>query len=185
MASKSPRSSAKTKHDALSVLKEDHARVRKLFKDFQKLSDKDEEEKAELIQQACQMLTVHATIEEELFYPSLRGELEEEALLAEAEIEHTVAKQLIAELQEGDLDEQRRDAMFTVLCEYVEHHIEEEESDLFKQARKTEVDLEALGEELLSRKEDLEAEMGLMEAGTNNGAASRRRGRSAGSEARR
>jgi hemerythrin superfamily protein len=163
MASKKTRTATKTNDDALSLLKEDHAQVRKLFARFEKLGEDDEADKEQLIALVCKALSVHATLEEELFYPSVRGKIEEEALLDVADVEHRVAKQLIAELEEGHLDETRRDASFKVLGEYVQHHIEEEEGELFEQVRKCAVNLEALGQEMLARKEDLARELGLEE----------------------
>lgn len=158
MASKNPsRSPGKAKSDALSLLKEDHALVRKMFARFEKL--KDEEQKSALIDEACTALTVHATLEEELFYPALRGAIEDEELLDEAQVEHSVAKQLIAQLRGHELEDATRDASFKVLSEYVGHHIEEEEGELFKQVRRSDIDLQSLGEEMTARKQDLEAEM--------------------------
>jgi len=164
MASKSPRRAAASKSsqtDALSLLKDDHQRVKKLFKQFEKLDD--DQEKLQLIEQVCTELKVHTQVEEELFYPSVRGLIEEEGLLNEAAVEHESAKQLIEKLDTGDLDEDERDATFKVLGEYVNHHIEEEETELFKQVRKADIDLQALGEEMQARKEQLLEDLGIAE----------------------
>lgn len=167
MASKKPARTRKSSrsatraagdHDALSLLKNDHAQVRKLFARFAKLKDEDEDEKAGLIEQACAALTVHATLEEELFYPALRGVIEDDGLLDEAQVEHAAAKQMIAQLQDGKLEGAMRDATFTVLGEYVNHHIEEEEGTMFKQIKRSDIDLDSLGEEMEARKHDLQAE---------------------------
>src|SRR5690606_19410162 len=103
--------------------------------------------------------TAHAQLEEELFYPAVKEKIEEPSLIEEATVEHQVAKDLIAQLQGGIKDEEQRDATFVVLCEYVDHHVQEEEKELFPQIRKTDLDLEALGEEMAERKAGLADEL--------------------------
>src|SRR5690606_9261313 len=99
----------------------------------------------------------------EIFYPALREVLEEQDLLDEAEVEHATAKDLITQLEGMDADEPLYDAKVTVLGEYINHHVKEEEGEMFKQAKSAKVDLSELGEELATRKEELKAEMGLDE----------------------
>lgn len=111
--------------DAVKLLTEDHRKVQKMFEQFKKLGDDDTDEKEDLVQTACTELRIHTMIEEEIFYPALRGEVKDASLLDEANVEHTVAKQLIGELEEMTPDEELYDAKFTVLGEYVNHHISE------------------------------------------------------------
>jgi hemerythrin-like domain-containing protein len=148
--------------DAIALLTQDHRSVQKMFKEFEKQHETlDEATKAEIVRVACQELTIHAQIEEELFYPALREALGEEGkdLLDEAQVEHDSAKQLIGELERMGPGEELFDAKFTVLGEYVNHHIKEENGEIFKEAKKTGVDLVALGEQMLRRKEELQAGM--------------------------
>jgi hemerythrin-like domain-containing protein len=141
--------------DAAKLLTEDHRKVQKMFEEFKKLGDDDTEEKEDLVRTACTELTIHAMIEEEIFYPALRGEIKDSSLLDEANVEHTVAKQLIGELDEMTSDEELYDAKFTVLGEYVNHHIAEEEKELFPQAKRAKVDMQAIGQQLHKRKQEL------------------------------
>jgi hemerythrin superfamily protein len=141
------------KQDAIALLKDDHRTVEKLFKDFE--GAKGEGRKQKLAQRICLELTVHTMIEEEIFYPASDGKIEED-LLKEAYVEHDAAKLLIAEIEagEGESDD-FFDAKVQVLGEQVEHHIEEEEKELFPQVRKADIDLDALGEQLAGRKREL------------------------------
>ena len=154
-----PRAGAKTssdaskKADAIKLLKEDHREVKTWFKQYEKLED--ETEKQALAQKICAALTVHAKIEEEIFYPALRKNIDDEELLDEAEVEHASAKQLIAEILSMSPQDQLFDAKVKVLGEYVMHHVQEEEQEMFPEARESEVDLEALGEKLSKRKAEL------------------------------
>jgi hemerythrin superfamily protein len=161
-ASKSTSKSA-SKNDAVQLLTADHKEVRQLFKAYEKLvsSEAEDEQKLNLATQICQMLTVHASIEEEIFYPAARGALEEQDLLDEAEVEHASAKDLISQLQGMQPDDDLYDAKVTVLGEYVEHHIKEEEGEMFPRLKKADLDLAAIGEELSTRKQELMSEMGV------------------------
>jgi hypothetical protein len=148
---------AETKQDALKLLTEDHRAVEKLFEQFEKAS---EGKKEELAGRICTELKIHAMLEEEIFYPALRGKIEDEDL-DEALVEHDGAKVLINEIEAGGGDDDFFDAKVKVLQEQVEHHIEEEEKqrgNIFTQARKTDVDLEALGERMAARKAELLAQ---------------------------
>jgi hemerythrin-like domain-containing protein len=150
---------AKKQADALQLLMEDHKEVKSLYERFQKLGEKDGEEKREIIEQACQLLTVHTQLEEELFYPEVRDKIKEPSLIEEAAVEHQSAKDLIARLETEKLEDEKRDAVFIVLCEYVQHHVEEEEKELFPQVRKTDLDLDALGEDMVARRAELGGEL--------------------------
>lgn len=139
--------------NAINLLMEDHARVKKMFKQFEKSKDKMEDaEKAELVQTICKELTLHAQVEEEIFYPAAREAIEEQDLLDEAEVEHASAKELIAQLQSMGPSDELYDAKVTVLGEYVDHHVKEEEKQMFPKVRKARVDLEHLAEEIAERK---------------------------------
>jgi DUF438 domain-containing protein len=143
--------------DAVSLLSADHAEVRQMFEAYKQLveEDADNEEKRELAEQICVTLTVHADIEEEIFYPAMRESLDDDLLLDEAEVEHASAKDLIAQIQGMDPDDALYDAKVLVLGEYVEHHVEEEETEIFPAAEKSGVDLDLLGAELAERKQEL------------------------------
>jgi hemerythrin superfamily protein len=156
MAVASRRASDSTK-DAIDLLTADHAAVDKLFKQFEKLTDADENGgKADCVAEICAALTVHATMEEEIFYPAVRKALDEEDLLDEAEVEHEGIKRLVAELKDMSPDEDLYDAKVTVLGEYVKHHVREEEGEMFPAVKKAKVDTAALGAELSARKEELQ-----------------------------
>ncbi len=139
--------------DAIKLLKDDHWQVRSWFKKFEELED--DTEKEELAGKICEALTVHSQIEEEIFYPALREAIEDEDLLDEAEVEHAATKELIAEIGEMTPDDRLFEAKVKVLGEYMNHHIEEEESEIFPEARDSGVDLKALGEQLSERKAEL------------------------------
>lgn len=145
------------KPDAIKLLKDDHDEVKALFKQYQKLVDDeaDASERQPLAEQICELLTAHTEIEDEIFYPAARAALEEEDLLDEAEVEHAAAKDLIEQLLAMDADDELYDAKVTVLSEQVEHHVEEEEGELFPKCKKSDMDLVALGAELQARKDEL------------------------------
>jgi hemerythrin superfamily protein len=151
---KASRGSSGKKLNALTLLQQDHKLVKELFDKFEKT--KSEDKKAQIAEQICQELKVHAQIEEEIFYPSVREEIREEDLIDEATVEHQSAKDLIAQIEgegpEGELFE----AKVKVLGEYIQHHVKEEQNELFPQVRKTKVDLQALGERLQARKMELQ-----------------------------
>jgi hemerythrin superfamily protein len=159
-ASKSPARSASQSAgpDAVSLLIDDHKKVKKLFKEYEKLAkQEDTEGKVEVAMQICEELTVHAQIEEEIFYPAARDAIGDDDMLNEAEVEHATAKDLIAQIQEMSGDDEMYDAKVKVLSEYINHHVEEEEGEMFPKAKKAKMDLEALGVQLLERKEELTA----------------------------
>jgi hypothetical protein len=141
--------------DAITLLREDHDKVEKLFKDFEEASGDGRKEK--LARQICRELTVHAMIEEELFYPAIEGKVDDE-LLDESFVEHDAAKLLIAEIESGGPDDKFYDAKVKVLKEEIEHHVEEEEQPhkgLFAQARKADIDMKELGGRMAQRKAEL------------------------------
>lgn len=146
---------ARTETEATKLLSNDHRVVEQLFEKYEKARGADAKEK--LVAQICQELTIHTMIEEEIFYPSLRGQIEDD-LLDEAVVEHDSAKMLVTELLAGTPDEEWYDAKVKVLQEQIEHHVEEEEKrrdGMFAQARQSDADLEQIGEELAARKKEL------------------------------
>jgi hemerythrin superfamily protein len=145
--------------DAIALLKADHRTVEDLFAQFEKASGDGKKQKLAL--QICAELTVHAKIEEEIFYPACEGKVEDD-LIREAYVEHDGAKVLIAEIEGGAPSDEYYDAKVKVLQEQIEHHVQEEEQrmeGMFAQARKAGLDMDALGNELATRKEQLMAEI--------------------------
>lgn len=149
---------ARSSIDAVNLLTEDHKKVKKLFSDFEKSKEQaDTAEKAALVEEICNELSVHAKVEEEIFYPAIRESTDEEALMDEADVEHATAKSLVAELEAMKPGDDHYDAKVTVLGEYIDHHVKEEQGEIFKKARSAKVDLAELGERITRRKEELQA----------------------------
>ena len=144
---------AKRPQDAIALLKADHREVKALFSQFEKTEGDDQ--KLALAQQICAALTVHAQIEEEIFYPAAYEALDDDDLLDEAEVEHASAKDLIAQIEARTPAEPLFAAKVKVLGEYVDHHVQEEEGEMFPECRSSEMDLKALGEQLRNRKAEL------------------------------
>jgi hemerythrin superfamily protein len=142
--------------DAIALLIADHRHVAKLFADFKNLKDEgSDEEKASVVRQICQELLVHSSIEEEIFYPAVRRAIEDDDLMDQALVEQTGAKDLIAQLQAAEPDDDLYDAKVIVLGEQIDHHVMEEEGNMFPQARGAGVDIETIGSEMLARKAEL------------------------------
>jgi hemerythrin superfamily protein len=156
------RSASKSKakqQDAIKLLMADHAEVEGLFKQFQKAKN-DGSRKGEIVEEICKALTIHSEIEEEIFYPAVRDAFAEkdETIMDEAEVEHDSIKNLVAQLEDGNLGEELFDAKVKVLREYVMHHVKEEEGKMFPKVKKTGLDLDELGIELAERKAELMGE---------------------------
>jgi hemerythrin superfamily protein len=152
--------------DACDLLDADHKAVNKMFKEYEELSESKArgatQKKKDLAQQICHELTVHAQIEEEIFYPAVREAIKEKDLMAEAQVEHQTAKDLIAQIQGMGEPDDMFDAKVKVLGEYVAHHIKEEKGEIFPKARAArKLDLVAMRDELEARKEELMSEMGV------------------------
>ena len=144
------------KQDAIKLLTQDHREVEALFEQFEKA--KDDTKKGEIAKQICTELKIHTMIEEEIFYPALRGKVEDDDL-DEALVEHDGAKVLINDIEAAGPEADFFEAKVKVLQEEVEHHVKEEEKqsgNLFTQARKADVDLDALGEQMAARKAELQ-----------------------------
>jgi len=139
--------------DAIELLEQDHREVEDYFEEFSSLDD--EAEKGELARKICMALTLHAQIEEEIFYPQARKATKDDSLLDESLVEHDSAKKLIAEIEEMEPDEDLFDAKVNVLGEQMRHHIEEEEQELFSEIRDSDMDLDAVGAQMAKRKAEL------------------------------
>jgi len=149
-----------TQPDAIDLLKADHDEVDTMFKEYEDLKEGGRANaKQQLAQRICDALTVHATIEEEIFYPAVhreRGETGE--LIDEARVEHLSLKDIIGRLEAAPPNDPLYDAGIKVLSEYVKHHVREEENELFPKVRRMDLDLDALGAQLQARKEELTME---------------------------
>ena len=148
----------KTAPDALDLLREDHAKVRKAFKEFEKMEKEDVELLREFVGTVCEDLKAHTAIEEEIFYPAVRAKIDDDDLMNEALIEHQSAKDLIAQLESLPPGDPAYVPSFTVLGEYVNHHVTEEEDEMFPEVKKLDLDLDALGQQMQERKEELVGE---------------------------
>ncbi|MGZ8304439.1 MAG: hemerythrin domain-containing protein [Telluria sp.] len=143
--------------DAIALLTEDHEKVKAMFDQYESLGDRAHTTKQKLAMQICTELTKHATAEEEIFYPAVReASKENEDLVDEATVEHASAKDLIAQIMSMDSTEELYDAKVKVLGELIDHHVQEEEGEMFPKARKAKLDLMALGEQLQARKDEIE-----------------------------
>jgi len=152
------------KIDPISILTNDHNQVKALFKEFARLHEADDAEGAgQVAEQICHELTVHATIEEEIFYPAVRRAIDDNDLMNEAEIEHASTNDLVEQIESMQSSDERYAAAVTVLGEYVDHHIREEQEEMFPLARHANLDSQALSEEMLTRKQELKVELGMEE----------------------
>lgn len=146
--------------DVCDLLDADHKAVKKMFKDFDSLCESRARNagqlRMDLAREICTELTIHTQLEEEIFYPALREAIKETDLLAEAEVEHQTAKDLIAQIQAAEMVDEAFDAKVKVLGEYIDHHVKEERNEIFPKARSAKkLDLVAMREEVEARKEAL------------------------------
>jgi hemerythrin-like domain-containing protein len=144
--------------DAIDMLKQDHGRVQKAFREFEHLAHEDAEACRELVTSVCEELKIHATLEEDIFYPAVYDAIDDEEIMNEAAVEHETARMLIEQLENMPEDDPNYHATFKVLGEYVRHHIREEESEMFSAARKTGLDLAALAARMRERRDELTGE---------------------------
>lgn len=149
--------------DACDMLDADHRAVKKMFKEYDELmgsrAKSAAQKKMDLAKRICEELTAHAQIEEEIFYPALRAVFKDTDLLAEAEVEHASAKDLIAQIEAMDAPDEMFDAKVTVLGEYIDHHVKEERNEIFPKARSArKLDLVTMRDQLIARKEELLAQ---------------------------
>lgn len=142
--------------EATALLKADHKAVELLFEQYE--SARSATKKKALVAEICTELTVHAQIEEEIFYPQVKEALKDKELIPEASVEHATLKDLIAQLEEGEPGDEMYDAKVKVLSEYVKHHVKEEQNEMFPKAKASKLDMHALGEQLQQRKDELLAQ---------------------------
>ncbi|MTV39366.1 hemerythrin domain-containing protein [Duganella radicis] len=142
--------------DAIALLTQDHENVKALFEQYEELGDRAHVSKHKLALQICQELTKHTMIEEEIFYPAVRQAIKDDDIMDESLVEHASAKDLIAQIQSMEPGDDLFDAKVKVLSEMIDHHVEEEEGEMFPKVRKTKLDLEELGEAMAARKEAIE-----------------------------
>jgi hemerythrin-like domain-containing protein len=144
--------------EAIDLLKQDHARVQKAFKEFERLAHQDAQACHDLVMSVCEELKIHTTLEEDIFYPAVYDAIDDEEIMNEAAVEHETARMLIEQLENMPEDDPNYHATFKVLGEYVRHHIREEEGAMFPAARKTGLDFAALGARMRERREELTGE---------------------------
>jgi hemerythrin superfamily protein len=161
---------SKTQQDAVAALTADHRKVKGLFKQFEEAKKEGGRQggtrKNDLVTQICNELKIHAEIEEEIFYPAVRKQIDDPELMDEALVEHAGAKDLIAQLEGMDPDDDLYDAKVTVLGEQIAHHVKEEEGEMFPQAKKGKVDTARLGVQMEKRRSELKKEMGMSDSDT-------------------
>lgn len=158
-AVKSP-SSDKSKpasKDAIAMLKADHEAVSQMFSEYEET--RSSAKKKSLVAEICTALTVHAQIEEEIFYPAVKAALKDKLLVPEATVEHAGVKDLISQILGVEPGGELYDAKVKVLSEYVKHHVKEEQSEMFPKAKASSLDMVTLGAQMAARKEDLMAQV--------------------------
>jgi hemerythrin superfamily protein len=143
--------------DAIKLLRADHKLVNDLFEQFE--SARGTSKKKTLVAQICMELTIHAQIEEEIFYPAVQRALKDKTLIPEARVEHDTLKYLIAQIVDAETDSELYEAKVTVLSEYVKHHVKEEQNEIFPKVKESKLDLMELGGQLAMRKEELMAQI--------------------------
>lgn len=151
--SKAPASKAPAHKEATALLRADHKLVSDLFEQYEK--SRSASKKKELVAQICKELTVHAQVEEEIFYPAVKAALKDHELIPEANVEHATLKDLIAQVEGVEPDGEMFDAKIKVMSEYVKHHVKEEQNEIFPKARATSLDMTELGDQITARKQEL------------------------------
>lgn len=142
--------------EAIALLKADHKLVSQLFAEYEKL--RSPSKKKQLVLKICTELSVHAQVEEEIFYPAVKRALKDKELVPEATVEHATLKDLIAQVEGVEPDGEMFDAKIKVMSEYVKHHVKEEQNEMFPKAKNTKLDMFELGAQLLERKTELLAQ---------------------------
>jgi hemerythrin superfamily protein len=157
-------SGARSQPIAIEMLTADHRTVEDLFDRYESEKESDDDTKRGIAQRICGELTVHAQVEEELFYPWLRENLDEDdmEMVEEAQVEHQTAKDLIAQIEGASEIDETYDAKVKVLGEYIKHHVKEEENEIFPSVASEKEALDELGQEMMARKVELMDELGLM-----------------------
>lgn len=151
--------------DALEMLQADHRQVEALFDEYEELAAADDADaKQAVATEICEKLTVHAQLEEEVFYPAARRVLNDQAIVNEAEEEHADAKQLIAQIEEMSSEDDEYDAQVKSLKEAIAHHVEEEEGEMFPKLKEAGLETAVLGEQMAERKQEIMEEFGLAQS---------------------
>ncbi|MGZ5055623.1 MAG: hemerythrin domain-containing protein [Methylobacter sp.] len=153
MATATNKSASPKAQDAMALLKADHKLVSDLFDEYEKTHST--AKKKQIVAQICDELTVHAQVEEEIFYPAVKWALKDKELIPEARVEHATLKDLIAQVEGKEPDGEMFDAKIKVMREYVKHHVKEEQNEIFPKAKSTDLDMMKLGAKLSERKEEL------------------------------
>ena len=154
--------SATAAPEATALLRADHRRVSALFEQYE--GTRSAAKKKTIVSTICLELSVHAQIEEEIFYPAVKAALKDKEMVPEATVEHATLKELIAQVKDKEPDGEMFDAKIKVMSEYVKHHVKEEQNEMFPKAKKTRLDMNALGAQMAARKEELLASPELLEA---------------------
>ena len=161
-ATRAPRApKAPIAQEATALLKADHRRVSELFDQYE--HTRSPAKKKTLVASICMELGIHAKAEEEIFYPAVKAALKDKEMVPEAIVEHASLKELMAQVEGKEPDGEMFDAKIKVLSEYVKHHVKEEETEMFPKARKTKLDMKALGAQIAARKDELKASWPLSE----------------------
>jgi hemerythrin superfamily protein len=154
--------SSSSGQDAIALLRADHKRVSELYAQYE--STRSTAKKKSLVASICLELSVHARVEEEIFYPAVKAALKDKELVPEAQVEHASLKELIAQVKDQEPDGEMFDAKIKVMSEYTKHHVKEEQNEMFPKAKKTRLDMQELGARIAARKEELMADPQLLEA---------------------
>jgi hemerythrin superfamily protein len=188
---KSKIGSPKAQPLALELLMTDHRKVEDLFEQYDGEKESDEDTRRGIAQQICNELTVHAQVEEELFYPWLRENLDDMEMVEEAQVEHSGAKDLIAQIETAEAVDEHYNAMVKVLGEYIKHHVKEEEQEIFPEVKDQREELDQLGQAMAARQGELQEELGMVDEaagaaeGVDENAATRGNGKHPGAGAHR
>ena len=160
-AARARSATATTGPDAIALLKADHKRVSDLYEQYEKT--RSTAKKRTIVANICLELSIHAQVEEEIFYPAVKAALKDKEMVPEAQVEHATLKELIAQVKDKEPDGEMFDAKIKVMSEYTKHHVKEEHTEMFPKARKTRLDMNELGAQLAARKEELMASPELMD----------------------
>jgi len=159
---KTARASTSSGQDAIALLRADHKKVSELYAQYE--STRSPAKKKALVATICLELSVHARVEEEIFYPAVKAALKDKEMIPEAQVEHASLKELIAQVKDREPDGEMFDAKIKVMSEYTKHHVKEEQNEIFPAAKKTRLDMLDLGARIAARKEELMANPELLDA---------------------
>jgi len=155
-------STSSSGQDAIALLRADHKKVSALYEQYE--NTRSAARKKALVATICLELSVHAQVEEEIFYPAVKAALKDKELVPEAQVEHASLKELIAQVKDKEPDGEMFDAKIKVMSEYTKHHVKEEQNEMFPKAKASRLDMNELGARIAARKEELMADPSLMEA---------------------